>query len=398
MLRLHRGLLVTLPIAALVHAACGGSSQQNGDSSNFAMSSGNGGTSSAAAGINGVNAANGTNSTGALVGSGAGTGVGVGNGSSGVGGGCATSSSEATLVPLNLFIMFDDSGSMKQNNKWVDAQASLTAFFQDPASAGIGVALRFFPQGTCDNNNCDVAACQQPLVPLGTLTADPAPMDMQEQALVSSVQGTSPNNGGGTPLSAALQGAENWAVAYQEANPAQKTVVVLVTDGQPNGCDENVTDIANIAAMGLAAAKVPTYAVGLQGSAQSTMDQIAMAGGTMQAIFIDAGTQAQMELLQALKSIQGQQVACAFAMPMPMNGQTIDPSLVNVSYTPGNGGMPQELTQVMNASACTASGGWYYDNPTTPTTVTLCPTTCMQVQADTMAKIELVFGCKTKVN
>jgi hypothetical protein len=81
-------------------------------------------------------------------------------------------------------------------------------------------------------------------------------------------------------------------------------------------------------------------------------------------------------------------------MPSSSNGQEIDPTKVNVEYTPG-GGMPQTLGQVQDEAHCT-NGGWYYDDPVAPTTITLCPETCQVIQADDQAKIRIVLGCATK--
>jgi hypothetical protein len=278
-----------------------------------------------------------------------------------------------------------------------NATAALVSFFGDPGTAGLRVALRFFPEGDCSNGACDVNVCSLPEVALAALTADAAPMDAQEDALVSAVKGKSTAVGGGTPLSAALGGAEKWAVAHQAAHPGEKTVVVLVTDGTPNGCDENVNHIAKLASDAYVAGEVLTYAVGLVGSNQSDMDTIAIAGQTTQGFFIGNGN-AEADLLAALQSIQGSQVACEFAMPDKTDtGEMIDPGLVNVVYTPGSGGEKVTFGQVMSPADCGSSkGAWYYDDPVKPTTITLCPSTCDGIQSDAGAKIEILFGCATK--
>ncbi len=320
-------------------------------------------------------------------------------GATGAGGSeaCATSSAEATLIPVNMFLMFDRSGSMKDDNKWGNATAALIAFFEDPGSAGLRVALRFFPEGDCSNGACDVNACSQPAVPLASLAAEAAPADAQEEALVSTVQGKGTAAGGGTPLSAALGGAEKWATGYQASHPKEKTVVVLVTDGAPNGCDENVNHIAKLASDAYAASGILTYAVGLVGSNQSDIDKIAVAGQTTQGFFIGNGN-AQADLLAALQAIQGSQVACEFAMPDKTDtGEVIDPTLVNVQYTPGSGGPMVDFGQVKSAGECLPqTGGWYYDDPVKPTSITLCPTTCAGIQSDPGAKVQILFGCATK--
>ena len=144
---------------------------------------------------------------------------------------CAVEKDEATLTPVNMLVMFDRSGSMNQSGKWTAASGALVAFFKDPGTAGLRVALRFFPHDQpasgCTNQQCSVSACAQPLVPIGALTADPAPTDAQEQKLVSAVQNQSPGNGGGTPMYAALGGAESWATSYAQAHPAEKVETQL---------------------------------------------------------------------------------------------------------------------------------------------------------------------------
>jgi hypothetical protein len=82
---------------------------------------------------------------------------------------CATSSEEATLIPVTMFITVDRSGSMGNDNKWNNAKSAFFAFFQDPEAASLNVALRFWPEGSCNGDQCDVAECATPHVGLGSL-------------------------------------------------------------------------------------------------------------------------------------------------------------------------------------------------------------------------------------
>ncbi len=299
---------------------------------------------------------------------------------------CASEAIEAELAPLTMFIAFDKSGSMQDNNKWDNASEALKAFIASPTAAEMEVALRFFPDGACDGDQCNVDACATPNVAVGALTADPAPADTQEAALIAAINATGP--GGGTPMSAALEGALQFSNQYLLANPDHKTVVILVTDGEPSGCQENIGAIANIAATGLLEG-TPTYTVGLAGSNEGQLQQIATQGGGTSIVIGNGDTQA--ELLAALQAIQGEQLACEILVPTPTEG-TLDPSKVNVTYTPGSGA-PETIGKVADEASCGASGGWYYDDNTNPTTILLCPTTCEGVQADDEGKIEVVLGC-----
>lgn len=309
--------------------------------------------------------------------------------SAGTGETCAATSEEATLVPVNMFIAVDKSGSMDDDNKWNNAEAAFTAFFQDPEAASLRVALRFWPDQGCDDNSCNIDVCAQPQVNIGPLS-DPGHV----QALITTFNNKSP--GGLTPTSAALGGATKWAKAYQTMHEGtEKVVVILVTDGEPTACQEDINTIAAYAADAWNNNGVPTFAVGMVGSNEGQMDIIAAAGGTTEGIFIGNGN-AQQDLLAALKAIQKSQVACVFAMPEAEPGKEVDPKKINVNYTPGSGGDVNTIGQVGSAAECGSGGGWYYDDPADPAIITLCPSTCDAVQADSAAKIEILLGCDTK--
>jgi hypothetical protein len=307
--------------------------------------------------------------------------------------GCATGTTTGALVPIDLLLMVDKSGSMADQGKWAAVSTALDAFFTDPASAGLRVALRFFPDSGCDGVSCSTYACAKPLVDLAPLTLASAPADVQEQRLLDAVASRSP--GGDTPMYAALGGAETWAIAHAGAQPGEKATVVLVTDGEPNGCDDDIGQIASLAASARIAHGVPTYAVGLAGSNVDQMNQIADAGGTKTAYFIGSGD-VGAQLLGALKQIQGQQIACDLAIPAAASSK-VDPHAVNVVYVPGDGSAPLTIGEVEGASFC-AHGGWYPNDAANPTEVLLCPSTCAAVGTDVGAKVEIVLGCKSLLN
>lgn len=330
----------------------------------------------------------------------------AGSGGAGAGGdmGCATSSVEATPLPLNMFIAIDISGSMadpsdphdmSSPSKWAVVQKAFGSFFTDPSAQDLRVALRFWPDSGCDaglDPACAVAipACMLPEVDVGPLSDSAHRMD-----LIAALGKHTPS--GGTPTSAALAGATKWCANYiAHAHKAEKAVTLLVTDGQPTSCDINVSNIAHLADVAYQGAGVLTYAVGLAGSNPGTMNQIAAGGHTGQAFMIAPGNMAAQDLLAALRKIQGGAVACSFAMPAPPPGQTIDPSKVNVEYAPSGGGRV-DVAEVSSAAACGPKGGFYYDNPASPTSINLCPATCTEVRGDAGAKVNIVLGCATHI-
>jgi hypothetical protein len=229
---------------------------------------------------------------------------------------CATGAVVGETVPVTMFLVFDKSGSMLDDQKWAGAKAALTAFFQDDESAGLRVALRFFPDDApvpgCDEQACSVDACAVPLVDVGELTPAPASSDPQQKALVEAIDAVTPS--GETPMFPALAGAAKWATEH--ATPGEKMVVVLVTDGEPNGCNEDMDAIAGVAADALASAGVLTYAIGMSGSSPEQMNQLAVAGGTGASLVIGGGS-VHTALLAALSDIKTAELSCTLALPSP---------------------------------------------------------------------------------
>lgn len=87
--------------------------------------------------------------------------------------------------------------------------------------------------------------------------------------------------------------------------------------------------------------------------------------------------------------IKGAKVACDFPVPDAPPGKTIDLATVEVAYTPGGMGTQTKFGQVTDATMC-VPGAFYIENETT---IRLCPDACALVQADDMAKIDVLFGC-----
>ncbi len=308
---------------------------------------------------------------------------------------CAADSVDAEPVPVNLYIMLDRSGSMA-GTKWSKTTAGLIGFVQSPAAADLRVALNYFPSITGDD--CAPLSYSTPHVPLGTLSATPAPADVQEQALVDSLStiGTT----GVTPMHPAFVGLLGYCTELAKTKPTEKVIAVLVTDGSPTSCANSggstdiIGKIAALAASGYAdTPPIITFTIGLEGSKEAELKQIAQAGGG-DAFFIGSGNLEQ-ELTQKLQQISGGSIACDYLVPESSGGKPVDFDKVNVDFVPGSG-TKQPLVKVADSSACVPNG-WYYDNPADPTRIILCPGTCTAAQGDPNAKIEILVGCETRI-
>jgi len=91
-------------------------------------------------------------------------------------------------------------------------------------------------------------------------------------------------------------------------------------------------------------------------------------------------------------------LTCDLALPTPPQG-ALDPAAVNVAVKTGT--TTTTLYKVAGSTACGSAGGWYYDDPVTPTRITLCPTACTEAtQAVTAAQgggIVVQFGCQSLI-
>jgi hypothetical protein len=81
---------------------------------------------------------------------------------------CAAEVIDGKMVPVDLLLLVDISGSMEESagaqSKWVAVRDAFDSFVKDPGSRGLGVGLVTFPPPSkkCTNNNeCASAECEQ---------------------------------------------------------------------------------------------------------------------------------------------------------------------------------------------------------------------------------------------
>jgi len=305
---------------------------------------------------------------------------------------CAAVHESAVSTPVNLYVMLDRSSSLA-GGKWDAAKAGLEAFVSDARSAGLRVALNFFPRPIDATPRCDQNAYRAPRVPFAALPAN-AP------SVVAALHAETPN-GTDTPIYPALGGALLAAIAEAQARPGERGVVLLVTDGEPAGpaplCGganpEDVAEIERLAASGLAfSPSVRTFVVGLPGVPPGTANRIAAAGGTTQAHLVGTSS-VQQHLVEALQRVRGESLPCEYALPPRLADRTYAYDQVNVAVTPGGGGE----VPVAHSPACAGGEGWRYDDRASPTRILLCPATCARLRTDFAAQLQILLGCATVI-
>ena len=198
-----------------------------------------------------------------------------------------------------------------------------------------------------------------------------------------------------------------------------------------------VSDVATVARVGWGAgAGVRTFVVGITSvgtsCVASTLESAERSGsetplpprgGTDKAIVIDATANPVKQLTDALNQIRQSitttktvtktevhrtKVACEFTIPAPPAGQTFDRDKVNIQVTSSTGAKsPVYKVASLADCASTSEFAWYYDNPSAPAQILVCPNTCTQIQAGGGALhagrgrgdplVDVLLGCATKI-
>ncbi len=313
----------------------------------------------------------------------------------GQGGACTGVSMGAEPVPIDLFIMMDRSVSMGNTvtgtnmTRWDALQQAVQAFADSTTGDDVRAGIGFFgiTGGSDDVIDCNEGNYSKPVVAIDTL-------DKSGPAIISAMANMVP--GGLTPSGPALTGALDYAASWAKDNPKRATGVVLVTDGYPTQCQPlDPNDIATIADQAYKSSpSVRTYVIGLDGD--YNLDAIARSGGTHSAFKVDEGS-ITSSFTTALENVTNTQLACNYALPAAPDGsEKLDFTRVQVTYTPAGNAPTEEIPALAGGDACAnaPNGGWYYDVPTAPTSIEVCPCTCSRFAA---GRVDVRVGCRPAV-
>jgi hypothetical protein len=272
--------------------------------------------------------------------------------------------------------------------RWESLGGSIAAFIDEANDQNLRLGLGFFGRtgGNDDSLDCDPSFYASPAVEIGELSEVGA--DVLDA--LSAIQ-----PGGFTPTGPALAGALEHASEWAANAPGRATAVVLVTDGYPTQCDpRGISAIADLAEQ--AHSRDPyirTFVIGLD--AEFNLDSIARAGGTRQAYRVEQGDPAG-SFLRALRNVSNSKLACSYEIPEPpADTMKIDYDEVQVTYTAADMSR-EEVPRISDFTACSRNpnGGWYYDNPASPTQILVCPCTCSRFEA---GRVDVALGCEPSI-
>ncbi len=134
---------------------------------------------------------------------------------------------------------------------------------------------------------------------------------------------------------------------------------------------------------------VETFVIGI-GSELSVLNQLAAAGGTQKAYLI--GANPSQEFADAFADIRAHGY-CHYQIPTPVVSGG-DYALVGVDLVDtSNPSISTTIVPVADAASCDlATGGWYYDDPVTPTEILLCPVSCDDFKAGGV-DVDVILNC-----
>lgn len=309
---------------------------------------------------------------------------------------CQPSVTAAAPLPIDLFIMADETGSMGTDcavgstgtSRWCAQINGIYNFLNKPALAGTGVALGTWGASTqiCTSHSTPDAA-------YGLLPANLA-------AVRNVLDVSSPN--GNSVLEGAMRGVIDYTAG--SVKPNRNMVGILFSDNhQPFVCETDEAVLAGLVTAHTASTGIPFYWVAMDfisAGEVASVEAMAAGGGVTPHVdycdatygsspctsYAPADTAPSIE--GALASIFKAERSCEFSYP---GGVAV--AQFSMTYAAGGTGSAVTLGRVNGAAQCGASPAYYLNSNTAPTSVTLCPQLCAAVRADATPVVNTVAAC-----
>ena len=314
---------------------------------------------------------------------------------------------------LDVYLVLDRTGSMGTDCDYTpgtsppeDSKACYATYALSDYLIGVApivdtrLAFHFMSQP----DDCDGSPYVTPLIGLTQLPVTAS------HTLIQTISAEDFSGGLGTHIEGALRGIAGYTAANQA--PGREMIGVLVTDGNPQGCNEDIDALAQIIEDHRAATGLRTFIIGMEGATEDNLETLAIAGGadphtdycggvTPPCHYWNVGDGSGDVLASALQAILDQAVPLPCDIDVtgltPPEGEALDYGRINVSLT--QDGVVTTIGQVASAAACPANvPAWYYDDPAAPTTIHLCGAACTLVgEAGDGAELTVVVGCGSTV-
>src|SRR5262245_25234197 len=290
--------------------------------------------------------------------------------------GCGQNSFMPRRASGDILLVLDHSNSMQNpttsGTKWTDLLGALDQVVTDTGTQ-VKWGLEIFPAST--SQACTVGGVDVP------------PAANNAQNVLSRIHATQPD-GAGTPTREAVRAAGSYLAGLGDGS---QKYILLATDGEPNCAvgnpDENASDrdaaVAAVRAVATAGASTFVIGVAISPDADTTLSQMAVAGGEARSGMTAYFPAANAHDLEAALAVVARQVAlCTFdLMPPPPIGDTIELTI---------GGRPFPRNQMHMGD------GWDFTNG--GKSIALYGAACDAVQAGGAIVATYVCGAGTMCN
>lgn len=273
---------------------------------------------------------------------------------------------------------------------WTKVQNALAFFFNNNTEyRGAHANLAFYPDNnafpsiTCNTSTCNTATCGPrvyfPYVAPNYMLNPPTGLAAVATATAVTALGAPTYPAFRAGMDYATTGYNNQSALIKLGTQPVMVLIMASESNPPMGCGAPASGQFNLISSYAASQRISkgirTFVIGISpGVSQSTIDTIAIAGGTQAGYLVNSGPNLQSELQTALRQVRINTYQCYFDLPPP---GAFDPSNPTVTRFPPGVGANVTLTQVTNLAACGASQtSYYYDNNISPTRFILCPKTC----------------------
>lgn len=228
------------------------------------------------------------------------------------------------------------------------------------------------------------------------------PFTLDHTEVQIALDGIGPN--GRTPMAQALEGYQTYLRADLEENPDRRAVVLLVSDGLPDGAEAGLAAAVSLVGE-LRQGLVDTYLIGITTADDAGarvlsegLQQLAAAGSEREAFLVEDGGDTLGELETTLNQIiEAANVECEFELPAPPDGRSLD--LENMTLVVTEGSVAGEAPFVLDPSECNpAAPGWHFDAlppvVEVPSSVLLCPGLCDRLTRSATVSVDFSVSCE----
>jgi hypothetical protein len=205
---------------------------------------------------------------------------------------------------------------------------------------------------------------------------------------------------GATLLGIPLEALMNDVQDYNRSKLGRRAHIATIFDGESDfrPCADDTIEKAETSARRgmLSNPIVRTTPIGI-GLGVPELDKVAIAGGSGQAKIIDTSANVADATKRMVTALRSAAMSCDIPIADDIRkSPTFNPNLVNIRTRLANGQTPL-LARVQSDGVCAGSSsveGWYYDDPSNPTKIMLCPATCESLALDDGPVVTLLQGCR----